>query len=751
MFDTTAPITGVSNAAIITIRGIGQTDYALTTEAGVGTYIDGVYASRSIGGVLDVLDIARMEILRGPQGTLFGRNTIGGAINIVSTRPGNEAGGNVELSGGNQGRIHVRGSIDIPLADTLRTRFAASSKNRSGFVDSAYVGADFSSVVIAPPAPAIPILPAGFFNAPVTGLDDLGDEDRQAFRGTIEWEPSERLLVTANADYSRVRENNAPNRLVGITGDEDAIVDGNFVPSLARGPAVFIYNLFEAPTATPPIGLANALYTDANFVTGDDTTFGAILPTGTQLDAWGVSGTIEYEISDALRVKSISAYRDTSGAFNRDADGSPYPITHTHNYDYEHDQFSQEIQLLGEAFDKRLKWIIGGYYFTEEGDDPIFVDFPTSFGDVYLPVAAIDNQSYAAFAQATYDLTEKLSVTAGLRYTEDKKNFDLDTFFIVGTAGGDPANPFFPVQPPGLLVALVDICAIGALVGPPCPAVIRDRQVQEVSDSFDDLSPRASVQYHWNDEFLTYFSYSQGFKSGGFNLRYVQPSPFVRGFDPENVTAYEAGFKFEGFNRRLRVNAAGFFTEYEDIQYTFFEVLGAPLTVNGGAADIWGTEIEITALPTPNLQISGNVGYTSAEYTSILPVAPTSISTPEQVIDLDSELPNTPEWTAGAAIDYTFPPLPVGGTLELHVDWRYTGDHFNDAQNSPFLFQDAYSVVNLSLTYTEPRERWSVRAWSDNVGDERYITSGDSNFGLGFHQANFNRPREYGVTLRYNF
>lgn len=751
IFDTTAPISGASNAAGITIRGIGQTDFALTTEAGVGTYVDGVYTSRSLGGVLDVLDIERMEILRGPQGTLFGRNTIGGAINIISSRPSSEFGGKLEITGGNQGRIHARASVDIPLSDTLRTKLAVSSKNRNGYVESGFAGADFTSSVVVPPAPALPILPSGFFNQPVTGLDDLGNENRQSFRGTVEWEPSDRLMVTIVGDYSRVRENNAANRLVGITGDEDATVDGVFVPAPLRGPAVFLYNMFEAPTATPPPGFANALYTDANFVTGRDITFGTASPSGTRLNVWGLSGTLEYELRDNLRVKSISAYRETEGSFNRDADGSPFPITHTHNFGYEHQQFSQEVQLLGELADDRVKWILGGYFFTEEGSDPIFVDLPTSFGDVFQQTADIDNKSYAGFAQVTVDLTDALSITGGVRYTEDEKTYLADQFLIVGTAGGAPGNPFFPVQPPGLVVPLVDICAIGALVGPPCPAVIRDRVVQNETQKFDDVSPRASIQYRWNDSLLTYASYSQGFKSGGFNLRYVQPSPSITSFDPENVAAYEAGFKFEGFDRRLRVNAAGFFTDYEDIQITFFEVLGAPQTINGGTAEIWGSEIELTALPTENLLLTGAVGYTSASYTSVRAVAPTSVSTPEQVIDLNSQLPNNPTWTASAALDYTFPTLPFDGMLEFHADWRYTGDTFNDAQNSPFLFQEAYSIVNLGLTYTEPDDRWSVRLWSDNVGNERYIQSGDSNFGLGFHQANFNRPREYGATLRVNF
>lgn len=750
VFDTTAPISGASNATSITIRGIGQSDFALTTEAGVGTYVDGVYSSRSLGGVLDVLDIERLEVLRGPQGTLFGRNTIGGAINIISARPSGDLAGNVEASFGNQGRVHLRGSVDIPLSESLRSRISVSSKSRDGYVDTALPGANFDGILAVPPAPALPIVPPNVFQAPIAGLDNLGNENRQAVRGTLEWQASDAVRVTLFADYGRIRENNAASRLIALTGDEDAIVDGVFVPAPLRGPAVFLFNAFEAAGIPPLPGLTNSLVTDANFVTGNDTTFATAQPSGTRLDSWGVSATIDAEITDTFRVKSISAYRRTDGAFNRDADGTPFPITETHNYDYEHRQFSQEIQLIGEAIDDRLKWIVGGYFFTEQGSDPAFVDLPSSFGDVIAPVSDVDNQSYAAFAQATFDFTDALSITAGLRYTRDEKQFRADNILIVGTAGGQPGNPFFPVQPPGLVVPLVDICAIGALVGPPCPNVIRDREIQQANETFSDVSPRVSLQYKWNDDLLTYLSFSQGFKSGGFNSRYVAPVAGIRTFDPEEVTTYEAGVKFEGADRRIRINTAAYFTDYKDIQITFFEALGAPLTINGGTAEIWGGELELTALPVSNFTISAAVGYTNASYKSLIPVNPSSISTPEQRITLDSRLQNTPEWTSRIALDYVIG-TKGGGEIELHADWNYTDDVFNDAQNSPFLFQPGYHIVNLGATYVEPDGRWSVRLWSDNLTNERFIQSGDSNFGLGFHEANFNRPREYGATLRFNF
>ncbi len=694
VFDFTAPVSGASSAAAVFIRGIGQNDFALTTEAGVGTYVDGVYMSRSIGGVLDVLDVERIEILRGPQGTLFGRNTIGGAISITSQKPSDEFGGSFEMSAGQRGRVHVRGVVDVPLDDTLSVRLAASSKDRDGYVQTVNPG--------DPSAKGI----------------DLGNENRQAFRALATWQASENLTASLTADYSRIRENNAASILRGVTGD-----DGNPL----EGPIVFIYNTFGAPGLNYP-GFPNAEYTDANFVTGDLKTSYATGPNGTSIDAWGLGLTLDWDVSQNLTFKSISAYRATDGFFNRDADGSPTDVTHTSNSDYEHKQFSQEFQAIGSFGEGRLRYVAGLYFFAEEGSDPTTVPLSEAFGTVVISDADIDNKSYAAYLQATYDLTDALAVTAGIRYTKDKKDFFTNQYIEVGSAG--PNNPFLMFAPAGLQIPLV----------PPNSSVEAD---------FTDVSPRVSVDYRVTEDLMLYASYSQGFKSGGFNLRYVAPRNGVLPFDPEQVDSFEAGFKFEGLDRRLRLNGAAFYTDYTDIQVTVFEGLGAPVTLNSGDAEIWGGELELTALLTPDLQITGAVGYTHAEYTE-LRVNPANILTPFSAITLDNKLPNVPKWQTSLAVDYTVP-MDNGAAIDLHFDWKFTSKHANDAQNSPFLNQDSYNVLNAGVTYQAASGNWSLRFFVDNITDERYIVSGDSNFGIGFHEANYNRPREWFVTFKANY
>ena len=693
VFDFTAPISGASNAAGVFIRGIGQSDFALTTEAGVGTYVDGVYMSRSIGGVLDVLDISRIEILRGPQGTLFGRNSIGGAINITSRAPGEEFGGSVQISVGQHGRVHLRGVVDLPISETLSLRLAGSSKDRDGYVQT-----------VNPADPSDP------------GVD-LGNENRQAFRASAVWAASDRVTASLTADYSRVRENNAASILRGTTG----------FPNPLEGPVAFIYNVFGAPATNLP-GFSDSQYSDANFVTGDLKTSFATGPNGSSIDAWGVSLTIDWAASEAFNLKSITAYRATDGFFNRDADGSPINLTHTSNFDYEHRQFSQELQATGDMAEGKLRYVAGLYFFSENGSDPLIVPLSDAFGTVVLEDVEIDNKSFAAYLQATYDITSRLALTAGVRYTEDKKEFFTNQYLEVGTAG--PMNPFLLFAPVGLQIPLV----------PPNSFVEAD---------YSDVSPRFSIEYQARDNLLAYASYTQGFKSGGFNLRYVVPREAVLPFDPESVDSVEIGFKYETTDRRLRLNGAGFYTDYNGIQVTVFEGLGAPVTLNSGDAEIWGAELELAALFAENLQLSLSVGYTNAEYTE-LRTNSAFLLTPEQEITLDSKLPNAPEWQTTLAVDYSIP-AAGSASFDLHFDWSYTDDLANDAQNSRFLNQAGYHLLNTGVTYNAPSGNWSLRFFIDNLTNQRYIVSGDSNFGIGFHEASYNRPREWYLALKAEF
>lgn len=696
-FDTTAPVSGLSSGAIVFIRGVGQTDFQLTTDPGVGTYVDGVYTSRSAGGVLDVLDLERVEVLRGPQGTLFGRNTIGGAISLISKRPGDVFGGNASITAGSRNRIDLTGIIDIPISDTLRTRVSISSRNQDGYLEGL--------------------------------LDDreLGDVNRDSIRAVAEWAPSDNFTATLAVDAGQIREQNAASKLVGIT----VVLPGN-VPG-ADTATDFIFNrasggvdVVQRPqTLGNPslVFLQNVGPTgvfDGQFITPDlDTTF-ATGPNGTELDNVGAALTLEWE-SDFATVKSITAFRDSSGQFARDADGSPLAVTHTDNFDYDHEQFSQELQLTGDAADGALKWVAGAYYFNETGNDNLGVTLPVLFGTV-RNFTEVDNKSIAAYVQGTYSLTDALSVTGGVRYTEDDKTY------IVPQDGGAIVNGFAGVfGPPGTIT-------------PFFPA-------GENSQKFDDVSFKVGADYKFDNGTLVYGSYSTGFKSGGFNTRYLVPVPAVVSFDPETLETFEVGLKWQGLDNRVRANLAAFTSQYDDIQLVVYDS-GAPLTRNAGSADIKGLEAEFTAIVTNGLELSVGTGFTDAEYSEVLPLSPTLPAF--QQVRLDTELPNTPKFTLSAAVDYNAN-IGSNGEVLVHADWAHKSSIENDAINSPFLSEGPTDVFNASIGYSHNDGQWTLTAFVDNLSDERFITSGDSNYSIGFHEANFNRPREYGVKLRTEF
>jgi len=714
-FDTTAPVSGVSSGAIVFIRGVGQTDFQLTTDPGVGTYVDGVYSSRSVGGVLDVLDLERVEVLRGPQGTLFGRNTIGGAISLISKRPDAEFGGKGSVTVGSRDRFDLAGVINIPFSDTFRTRISASIRNQDGFVEGR--------------------------------LDDrnLGDINRDSVRAVAEWEPTDSFIATLALDAGQVNEQNAGSRLVGISVALPAVDPaGNPIPP-SNMATDFIFNrdtggvdvvpranIPGAPTLTflQEIGPDGpGAFLGPQFLEGDlDQTF-ATGPNGTELDNFGGSLTLEYK-TDFANFKSITAYRDTSGQFARDADGSPFAVTHTDNFDYDHEQFSQELQVTGETGD--LKWVLGGYYFNETGNDILTVTLPLLFGNVNN-FTFVDNESIAAFAQATYDVTDSLAVTGGIRYTEDDKTYSVPVGgaqILNGPAGVfGPAGTATPFFAPG-----------------------------DNNEKFDDVSYKIGADYTFENGTLIYGSFATGFKSGGFNTRYlvpllVDPTNPAAGFlppvsfDEETLESFEVGLKWQGLDNRLRTNIAAFTSNYDDIQLVVFEN-GAPLTQNAGDAKIQGIEAELTAIVTDGLELSIATGLTDAEYTSVNAVDP-GVNANTQVL-INNALPNTPKFTLSAALDYV---KPFGNGYEalVHVDWAHKSSIENDAQNSIFLSEGVTDVFNASIGFTWNDGQYGLTAFVDNFTDERFIESGDSNFGIGFHEANFNRPREGGVKLKASF
>lgn len=712
-FDSAAPSSGSSSAAQIFIRGIGQTDFTPVTDPGVGLYIDGVYMARSVGNVLDFLDVQRIEVLRGPQGTLFGRNTIGGAVAIYSKKPEPEASGSVQVQVGDDDMRYITAKANMPISEQLLTNLAVSSRKRDGYVDRIFDGVK------------------------------TGDDDSLSARGSLLWTPTDNFEVYATADATKIRENGTPGVSGGVN-DKAAFgifgngllasctavsINPNFDGSKANGPPSFPP---PGPT-TPGVGGAPGCVHPETF--DGEYKSGGTFPVKSELDVWGVSAELTWDVNEWLTIKSITGYREMEMESSRDGDSSPANIFATQDF-YDHEQISQEFQFSGVLMEDKMKWLLGFYYFQEEGFNR---------NPVFLPVGAIqsgglyDNESEAAFFQATYDMTDKLSLTLGVRYTEDTKRFTPDQISL----GDASASGFFGPTWPNFAGFYLPSA------GAPIAAGDRLATYAEFKEEFDDTNIMANLAYQWTDDFMTYLTYSEGFKSGGFDQRFTAFTAVPTSFEPETVESYEVGFKSDLFDSKVRLNVAVFHTDYQDLQIIIRESFN-PITFNGGEATIDGAEVELTWVPTDRWYVTAALGYIDAEYDKLDPsVTSAQNATP---LSKSNELANTPELSAALGVAYTFD-LGDWATLTPRVDWSYHDEQENDAVNTPQLHQDSYDMFNASFSLETNDGRWESLLSFRNISDEDYLITGNSAFGTSaaYVEQVYGRPFEWSLSVKYNF
>lgn len=694
---------GSTNAAVF-IRGVGQNDFIFPTDPGVGIYIDGVYIARSIGGMLDLADVERIEVLRGPQGTLYGKNTIGGAINVVTTRPGEETSGEVKVTFGERDRGDIEASISGPLAENkLYGKLALVSKNQDGY--SERVSSDL----------------------------DLGDTNVDAVRAGLNWVVSEDVSLYLSADASRIRQNGAPGTLLE-TFD-------------APGGLYGLYNGLAAPFVGAQLGLPPGSLFDDRWVTGDHEESNGTGPTEDENDSWGVTATLDWSVNESLSFKSITAYREMDATIRTDIDYSPFPIIHT-DEEQEQEQFSQEFQFSGQSKDGSLNWLLGAYYLEEEISDlnqvllasgifdtlnvlpaavvPLVPGFPcpapfpapcvggagnplNALLDLDVrPHTALDTTNWAIFLHMSYALTERVSLTLGGRYSYEEKEYFIDSVF--------PNS--------------------GNIATPPT----KDKQ------DWSKFTPKVGLDFQINNDLMVYASITQGQKSGGWNPRPLQPAEFKR-YDQEELTAYEVGLKSKLLDGRMTLNFAMFYSEYEDLQLFANSINPANgsllLTVdNAGDVDLYGFELEIAARPVANLDLNFGVGYLENEYSSLAPNTGYSDN---------NELPQAPRWTVNAGAQYRFDLGGDMGWLTLRGDMSYRSKTYNDPQNTREIVQSGYSLFNARVSWTSPSETWESSVFVTNIGDKEYFTSAESIPAFGIRNAVYGRPREWGMSVTYHF
>ena len=694
-FHSYGTLTGNNSAAQVFIRGIGQTDATPAVDPGVGIYIDDVYMGRAVGGAMDFRDISSVQILRGPQGTLFGRNTIGGAVLLTTNQPGEEAGNSVRLGVGEDNLFEAYGAFDIPFSDTWAARVALGGRQRDGYVERAFDG------------------------------EDLGDEEMYTGQLALRWKPSDSFAMTLRADYTKEDENGSP--FVFQSMNEGATFVG--AASIAAG-CPNILDPFPPPLLVGPLDDPRC-GNDAQAI--DEFTNGGTYPATSTLENQGVSLVMRWDVNDALAFKSITADRSLEWTGTRDADNTPLLILHT-NYDSKSDQFSQELQALVDT--DRLDGVFGLYYFDEDSFDRLLVPLGNPGSSYDTQRVAMDSEALAAFTEWTFKFTDAFSATAGVRYTEETKGLQATMFNVAPATAAEPPAP-------------TALCPFAG--APPTQTGCLFLTTNRFEEEFSATTTSASLQYRFNPSVMTYVSWSEGFKSGGFNQRYnaAPPGNAPISFGAESAQTWELGFKLDPTDT-LRVNIAAFTTEYDDIQMTYR--LGVvPLLFNAGVASIDGGEIELQFAPTAEFLLDASLGYLDSGFDSITPPPPFGPVTPTATATLDSRLPFTPEFQGHLGLEYTF---GSSWGLTPRVDVSYTDEQFFDAGNSPEIAQDeAVTLVNASLAFKAESGKWRIVLSGTNLTDELYPVAGTSSLttASGYAEIIYVRPRTFGLTATLDF
>lgn len=676
------------------IRGVVSNDSQSQVDTGVSVYLDGVYLGRSATAVFDLADIERVEVLRGPQGTLFGRNTTGGAISFVTRRPPGEFGIRQDLTVGNYDEFRSRTRLDLPAFGPFTASITYLHREVDGWVDnlSAGVTRDYS------------VYSEGRIGR-VTAADTLGAEDVDAVLTAVRFDGGA-FTADYKFDYTDYKASQAAHQTIGLRPENDPLLN-------PLGPIVgFIYSL------QPALGGTNTISTRALDAVhepqrGMD-----------ELELVGHALTLNYELSDSLTLKNIASYRssDATNVGNGfegnllidpfGGTGNPFTLLYAQSTRRQH-QVSNEFQVLGDT--GGFTWVAGAFYFREKARDwnpvPFFLTYPADPsgltlrpGDMFAHVR-LENTSTALFAQGTWHVTDRLDLTAGARQTWDDReelNFRPD------------------LQTPS---------------GPPLSKV-----------DFNKLTWQGVAQYRIRDDLMVYGKVGTGYLSGGV----YNTDPF----EPEELTSYEVGLKGEFFDRRLRLNAAAFQSDYEDLQVFYFT--DKVYYENAGKAEIRGLELELTASLTDSLTVFANGGlldFDYEEYISAVGGGP--------AIDIASiaQRPYTSDGTFSGGFTYDMPAWSSGARLRFSADAQWNDDMqffvtipIADEALAKAATSEAHWVVNARASLVDlpiGGFRTTLSLFGRNLFNEREpIYVGDIS---GLISGAFMRPRSYGVDLTVEF
>lgn len=665
---------GTNSTLTAFIRGVGQQDPVAGFEQGVGLYLDDVYLNRPQAALLDIYDVERIEVLRGPQGTLYGRNTIGGAIKYVTRRiPTDGPHASFRVNAGTHGQLDAIASVSAPLTSQLRVGAAVARLSNTGF------GKNLT-----------------------TGQDNY-NKNIWAVRGTIELEPSPDVFFRLTGDYTWDNSN-------------------------TRGGHRLIPNLCTTAACNANFPLLSNVFDSQ----------GALIDPKQRIRAGGISLSGEIGVADGLKLRTITAYREDWTHTPIDFDALPYVDVDV-PAKYKNHQFSQEFQLV---LDKGpLQGVAGFYYLSAKAFDEFDVRLYTTLPAILPGLAAttlgdVGTNTWAGFADLTYNFSPEFSLSLGGRFTDDKRHARVfrQNDILGGQPGLGGSNGF----------------------GVGIPIATTSNFIGTRTDKA--FTPRASLTWKPNKDNTVYISYSRGFKGGGFDPRGLSTQPADQSyqsiynfmtFKPEKVDSYEAGWKASVFDHRLQFATAVFDAEYKDVQVPGSAGCisgGVPtfcgITTNAGGARFRGVELETNlrageniATPGDRFTVSGSLGYLDAKYTKFITgvnrditgaliIDPVTLKPKTILVDVAKyrHIQNTPKWTLSGTLDYDTPAL--GGRLDLNstVSYRSATQQFELA--SPMLDQPGFALWDANLVWRSPGNRYEFGIHGKNLTNKKYITGG---------------------------
>jgi iron complex outermembrane receptor protein len=747
------------------IRGVGQTDFNYAVDPGVGVYVDDVYIPTLSSSLLELIDLDRIEILRGPQGTLAGKNSIGGAIKLFSAKPQGDDSGSFRLSYGSFNEVTARAMADIGLSDTVALRVSGMSRSRDGYVAMLDYGQTH-------PGSNVPQnTTRGRGNS---DYQTMGGQNIVAGRAALRFTPNERFEANFSADYTRENSEAIPTVLIaagtiapaGTVFDPTSVGASNsFGNPWLRGKDGTAVNMSCAFVPAGPYscdtggnlhGWDPRFVSYSNFLDGMDPTSQApfkpyyAVPV-TRFQGSGFMGNLSYNFNDSFELVYIGSYREYTSKFGQDQDATPLAVAQLDN-ELNHHAFTSELRLNFQA-GSFLEGTVGAFYLDQKGTytarvDLNYVGIPIDF--LHGPDATPSNTK-AVFGTVTVHPMEAMSITGGVRYTKDAKDY---TYFRSNpdSTVPDPLNCRAPgppnfyndwfVNPNCLLAGLFDIT--GSFRG-------------------TRTDWRVVGDYRFSPGFMAYASVSTGFKGGGVN-----PRPFYSTqklpFDPETLTTYEAGFKADLFDRRMRLNGAIFLNKYEDIQLSKQvcpESAPYPSTpclrpANIGKADVRGAELEASIYPVDGLTIDASISYLDFEYTSPATqgyldgtIVFDGVGNAIAGIPADGITPYTPELSYSAGVQYDHD--MQAGKLSFRLDGSHQGKLYTTAENSSWSKIDSRFLANARISWSKD-DKWKLALDVQNLFDKYYYQSvSDATTSLGVLTGVPGLPRTWSVSVERKF